>query len=311
MWKNVKSSKWYLAIQNDIINEVICFVKVKPVKISNIRHQSTKHSKYVSHTLAKPPPPQYIQYTQQNKPKNRISLGELLLLTVPIGTFGLGTWQVKRREWKLNLIKDLEKRLSEPPIDLPEDLAELSSLEYRKVKVEGKFDHSNELYLGPRMLLSGGESVAKSGLLSVGAKKNVGHHVVTPFILSDSGKRILVNRGWVPTAMLNANKRLEGQIEDEVELVGIVRLHEERSTFMPSNQPQIRVYHYRDLKKMAKKTNTLRVFLDACEESTVPGGPIGGQTNVSLRNEHMSYIITWYSLSALTAFLWCKKFLFR
>ncbi|XP_075229462.1 surfeit locus protein 1 isoform X2 [Lycorma delicatula] len=253
MWKNVKSSKWYLAIQNDIINEVICFVKVKPVKISNIRHQSTKHSKYVSHTLAKPPPPQYIQYTQQNKPKNRISLGELLLLTVPIGTFGLGTWQVKRREWKLNLIKDLEKRLSEPPIDLPEDLAELSSLEYRKVKVEGKFDHSNELYLGPRMLLSGGESVAKSGLLSVGAKKNVGHHVVTPFILSDSG----------------------------------------------------------DLKKMAKKTNTLRVFLDACEESTVPGGPIGGQTNVSLRNEHMSYIITWYSLSALTAFLWCKKFLFR
>lgn len=27
--------------------------------------------------------------------------------------------------------------------------------------------------------------------------------------------------------------------------------------------------------------------------STVPGGPIGGQTRVSLRNEHMQYIITW------------------
>jgi len=29
--------------------------------------------------------------------------------------------------------------------------------------------------------------------------------------------------------------------------------------------------------------------------STVPGGPIGGQTRVYLRNEHLQYIITWYS----------------
>lgn len=27
--------------------------------------------------------------------------------------------------------------------------------------------------------------------------------------------------------------------------------------------------------------------------STVPGGPIGGQTRVTLRNEHMQYIVTW------------------
>ena len=27
--------------------------------------------------------------------------------------------------------------------------------------------------------------------------------------------------------------------------------------------------------------------------SSVPGGPIGGQTNVQLRNEHLSYIVTW------------------
>lgn len=28
-------------------------------------------------------------------------------------------------------------------------------------------------------------------------------------------------------------------------------------------------------------------------ESTVPGGPVGGQTRVTLRNEHLQYIITW------------------
>lgn len=28
-------------------------------------------------------------------------------------------------------------------------------------------------------------------------------------------------------------------------------------------------------------------------ECTIPGGPIGGQTRVTLRNEHMQYIVTW------------------
>ena len=27
--------------------------------------------------------------------------------------------------------------------------------------------------------------------------------------------------------------------------------------------------------------------------TTVPGGPIGGQTRVTLRNEHLQYIFTW------------------
>lgn len=35
------------------------------------------------------------------------------------------------------------------------------------------------------------------------------------------------------------------------------------------------------------------ILIDAVVESSITGGPIGGQTNISLRNEHMSYIITW------------------
>lgn len=45
---------------------------------------------------------------------------------------------------------------------------------------------------------------------------------------------------------------------------------------------------------MAIQVSADPVFLDAVSESTVPGGPIGGQTRVTLRNEHMSYILTWY-----------------
>lgn len=45
---------------------------------------------------------------------------------------------------------------------------------------------------------------------------------------------------------------------------------------------------------MAEAANSSYVFLDATVESTVPGGPTGGQTQVNLKNDHLEYILTWY-----------------
>ena len=39
----------------------------------------------------------------------------------------------------------------------------------------------------------------------------VGYNVISAFTL-DSGERVLVNRGWVPQSMGNANTRQEGQV---------------------------------------------------------------------------------------------------
>lgn len=44
---------------------------------------------------------------------------------------------------------------------------------------------------------------------------------------------------------------------------------------------------------MSKIVDSDPILIDAVMESSVTGGPIGGQTNISLRNEHVSYIITW------------------
>lgn len=44
---------------------------------------------------------------------------------------------------------------------------------------------------------------------------------------------------------------------------------------------------------MAKLVNSKPILIDAVVECSIDGGPIGGQTNISLRNEHVSYIITW------------------
>lgn len=65
----------------------------------------------------------------------------------------------------------------------------------------------------------------------------------------------------------------------------------------------------RDLDQMCKATGASPIFVDATNEFDVPEGPVGGQTRISLRNEHLSYVITWYSLCAFTSFMWYNKFL--
>ncbi len=46
---------------------------------------------------------------------------------------------------------------------------------------------------------------------------------------------------------------------------------------------------------MADAVGSLPILVDACDSATPPGGyPLGGQTQVNVRNQHMQYIITWY-----------------
>lgn len=114
-----------------------------------------------------------------------------------------------------------------------------------------------------------------------------------------------MNRGWVPARNKKPTTRIKGQVEGTVELEGVVRLAEPRPQFTPDHRENL--YFYRDLLKMCKNTGAEPIFIDACYNTTVHDGPIGGQTRVSLRNEHMSYIFTWFSLSAFTGWLWYYK----
>jgi len=43
----------------------------------------------------------------------------VLLGIMPIFTFALGTWQLKRLKWKINLIDELEEKLHSRPLQLP------------------------------------------------------------------------------------------------------------------------------------------------------------------------------------------------
>ncbi|CDW61186.1 SURF1 domain containing protein [Trichuris trichiura] len=82
-------------------------------------------------------------------------------------------------------------------------------------------------------------------------------------------------------------------LEGEVEVIGVNRLNEKRPPFVMKNDPVRNMWFYRDVNAMAALHNTAPVYLEADAVSTVDGGPLGGQTNVQIPDNHTAYIVTW------------------
>ena len=62
---------------------------------------------------------------------------------------GLGNWQLERREWKLQIIEDMQNRLSTPPKALPtksEWSSSLAQMEWQPISVEGVFLPRKEVH---------------------------------------------------------------------------------------------------------------------------------------------------------------------
>lgn len=60
-------------------------------------------------------------------------------------------------------------------------------MEYKPVRVRGKFVHDKELLIGPRAMIDETSGMSNVGSLVSDPKKNQGWLVVTPFMLADTG----------------------------------------------------------------------------------------------------------------------------
>jgi surfeit locus 1 family protein len=198
---------------------------------------------------------------------------------------GLGVWQLQRLHWKEGLIAEIETRSKGEPISLGQAIAlarEGRDPSYYRVKVEGRFDHANELYL---YAVSEGRA---------------GWHVIAPLKTKD-GEIVLIDRGFVPDALKEPATRPGGELGGTVTLIGIVRLPETQASFTPDNEIGANRWFWRDLPAMAQTIGAGDVapfYLEA-ERSDVPGGwPEGGQTRLELPNNHLQYALTWFLLAA-------------
>lgn len=201
---------------------------------------------------------------------------------------GLCVWQVQRLYWKEALIAERESRVA-TEIALPPPGADLSQAEFHRVRLDGAFQHGQELYLGARSL-----------------NGNVGYQILTPFALTD-GQIVLVNRGWVPVPRKLPETRMAGQVEGTVSLEGVLRLPREQALMQPDNEPAHNMWFYVDLPAMASSSGAaLRtdLYVDAGPAENPGGYPIGGQARIEIPNDHLQYAITWGLLAIALAVIY-------
>ena len=218
------------------------------------------------------------------------------VFTIPalLVLLGLGTWQLDRLAWKTALIDGIQSRMATAPAPLVEVLAEagddLGSVQYRRVSLTGAFRHDAETYLAARSM-----------------NGNPGYHVVTPFEIAGDGS-VLVDRGWVPLERKLPDARAEGQVTGEVTLDGVIRVpRPAKSWLQPDNEPQNNMWFWVDLPTMAAHVgvaDAAPVYVEADPAENPGGFPIGGQTRVSLPNDHLQYAITWYALAVILAVIY-------
>ena len=119
-------------------------------------------------------------------------------LCVSLAVASLGVWQLRRMDYKAKLIERRRNRLGLPKFFLnsspfPWNENNLIDFEYRTVQVTGVFDHSREMYVGPR---SSGLGSVSDDKKNYGQISQAGYNVVTPLMLPD-GSCVLVNRGML------------------------------------------------------------------------------------------------------------------
>jgi surfeit locus 1 family protein len=235
----------------------------------------------------------------------RLLLALLALLLIVLFA-GLGTWQVIRLQWKLDLIARVEQRVHAAPVAPPPGARwagiTAESDEYRRLQLSGTYLYE---YTTPVQALT---------------EEGSGYWLLTPLCTAD-GHLILVNRGFIPAAPGERTRyearKAQGDpcaalAGDAIRLVGLLRVSEKGGAFTRSNDPAANRWYSRDVAAIAAArglpaTLTAPFFVDAAagqNPANSPDRPQGGLTVVRFHNSHLVYAVTWYALALMVAGAW-------
>lgn len=209
------------------------------------------------------------------------------------GLVALGSWQLQRRVWKLDLIERVDARARAPAVTAPPRERWLQigaeSDEYRHLRASGSFVPDADTFV---------QAVTARG---------AGFWVLTPLRLAD-GSVLLVNRGFVPP---EARARV-APVAGPTTVTGLLRLTEPGGGFLRRNDPAADRWFSRDVPAIAAArglADAAPYFVDAdagtaaADAGRVAAGdaPVGGLTVIAFANNHLVYAITWYTLALMVA----------
>jgi surfeit locus 1 family protein len=194
----------------------------------------------------------------------------------------LGTWQIVRLNWKLDLLNKIDVSLEKEPVDLmanpPED--------YLKIKTSGVIDFDKQIYL-----------------YSLNEKGVPGFNVINPIIINN--KNFLINRGWIP---FDKKDTQEIDIFDHKIILGTLKKQIKASKFKPVNDIKDNYWFTLDRNDVFEYTNKnfspFIIYLNNNLELPKPK-----IITVNIPNSHKKYAITWFSmaLSIFFFYLYVRK----
>jgi surfeit locus 1 family protein len=236
------------------------------------------------------------------------ALGHLGALLLVLLFAGLGTWQVYRLQWKLDLIARVEARVHAAPAALPPSARwagiTAASDEYRRIALRGTYLYE---FTTPVQALT---------------EQGSGYWLLTPLCTGD-GHIIIVNRGFIPSE-LGAPTRYTARQAGPAPcaaaatttsaapftIIGLLRISEPGGAFTRNNDPANNRWFVRDIRAIAAARGVPQAapfFVDAAANQNPAGSPdrpAGGLTVVHFPNTHLVYALTWYALALMVGGAW-------
>ncbi|MEM1412759.1 MAG: SURF1 family protein [Pseudomonadota bacterium] len=193
----------------------------------------------------------------------------------------LGNWQLRRLDWKLDLIEAVESRVNQPARPLPRGPVNDSDHAYLRIEISGRYVHEHTYRVKALTELGGG------------------NWLLTP--LQTERGHIWVNRGFIPTRLPpNAWHRPDGNVRVE----GLLRMTEPGGTLLEDNDPAGGRWVSRDIAALQRDSGLFGpedFFIDANHQGAPDSWPRGGLTRIDFRNTHLTYALTWYAMAIMLA----------
>jgi len=225
----------------------------------------------------------------------RVAGFALFTLAMTAAFIALGVWQLQRRVAKHALIAALTERLAAQPAALPTP-AQWSRLnaandEFRRVSFTASYAP-----LPDAMVYSAGSAVRKDA-------SGPGTWAFLPARLP-SGEMVVIDTGFVENTMQDravedraVKKLVTGQ---PVTLTGYLRFPEAPGWLTPAENRDKRLWFVRDHRLMASTLGWGAVapfYVDLEQPVPENGIPRPGPLDVNLKDDHLQYAITWFTLA--------------
>ena len=194
----------------------------------------------------------------------------------------LGSWQLYRLNWKLNLLSEIENSLKNDPVEF----SKVDKKNYLRIKTSGIIDFNKQIYL---------YNLNESG--------KPGFEVINPIIINN--ENYLINRGWIP---FDKKDKPEINLINERNIIGTLKLQHKASTFKPDNDLNKNYWftlNREDIfKYTGKKFSDYVIYLNG--DYKLPKPKV---ITANISNNHKKYAITWFSMaiSILLIYLYFRK----